>query len=577
MSSIVTAVLEATIGLLLDKGRDKVIESLRGGDVTNETVRNWIAREINAVSSKLNGLARKDLNTSIRHFRTGLVYLFEVLKKTQSGDDGSATEQTLVETDENNSRDRLSSSLSSANIPEILNRRRLADLNDADNRALNNAKDAFKDADRKATEAFSNEELETTDRIQAMVISVAARILLNVDHPKDALAACKLCLQDLHSMPEVQNNFKVALENGVRARLQPWRKKRRNIISNVCRVNRAIYDVMLNVGEPLDLEEHCVDIGKKKLVDTLRDVRVTEALFKSDIADCYVTPRLLGRDSDKPESELTMPQGITTNRQGHFIVGDNKDHNVKVFDRSGKFVKCLRLPLNEEGTKLSIRDVATDRQDNIYVLARLEKSTGYPCYAVYVFDKNANLYHTFASKGSRGCKMTISGKDKIMVLRKHFRNCVVDVYETDGKFLHSFGEQTLKDALSITAVRDGRVAVADKGHKDDSNVNCHVHVFSEVGAHLRAFQLEGLYFSPNIAFYQCSAQHTQHIVVAGKKNVKNSQRLNMLIYTIEGKLIRTIQLDGKGIDHVSRVTASREGRFALVYHGLRGSEKVLVV
>lgn len=223
MSSIVTGILEATIGLLLNKGRDKVTESLRGGDVTNETVRNWIVREINAVNSKLNGLARKDLNTSINHFRTGLVYLFEVLKKTQSGDDGLATEQSSVETDENNSQYRLPPSVIAVNIPETLNRWKLADLNDADNRALLNAKDSFKDAERKATEAFSNEELEATDRIQAMVIRVAARILENVDHPEDALAACKLCLQDLHSMPEVQNNFKVALDNGVRAGLK--RKK----------------------------------------------------------------------------------------------------------------------------------------------------------------------------------------------------------------------------------------------------------------------------------------------------------------------------------------------------------------
>ena len=564
MSSIVTAMLEATIGLLLNKGRDKITENLRGGDVTSETVRNWIAREINAVNSKLNGLARKDLNTSINHFRTGLVYLFEVLKKTESGDDGSATEQNLVETDENNSKYRLSPSVIAVNIPESLNRWKLADLNDADNRALSNAKDGCRDAGRKATEAFSNEELEATDRIQAMVIRVAARILENVDHPKDALAACKLCLQDLHSMPEVQNNFKVALGNGVLAGLQ--KKKRRKIISNVCRVNRAIHDVMLNVGEALDLEKHCVDIGNETLVDTLRDVRV-KALLSSDIADCCLAPRLLGQEGEKPESELKMPQGITTNRQGHFIVGDNKDRKVKVFDHIGKFVKYLRPLPDEEGAKLSIRDVATDRQDNIYVLVRLEKPTGYPRYAVYVFDTNANLNHTFTlMKGSRGCKMTISGKDKLMVLRKHSRNCV-DVYKTDGQFLCSFGEQKLKDALAITAVHDGRVVVADK---DGS----HIHVFSEMGKHLVDFKLEGLYFYPNIACYQSSAQY---IVVAGKKNVKNYQRLNMLIYTMEGKLVRTIQLDGKGIDHVSRVTVSKEGRFAIVYQGSKDSEKVLIV
>lgn len=565
MSSIVTGVLEVTIGLLLNKGRDKVTESLRGGDVTNETVRNWIVREISAVSSKLNGLARKDLNTSINHFRTGLVYLFEVLKKTQCGNGGSTTEQNLAETDENNSEDRLPLSVTAVNIPDILNRWKLADLNDADNRALSNAKDCFKDAGRKATEAFSNEELETTDRIQAMVIRVAARILENVDHPSDALAACKLCLQDLHSMREVQNNFKVALDNGFRAGLR-W-KKRRKIIANVCRVNRAIYDVMLNVGEALDLEKHCVDTGKETLVDTLRDVRVTNALLKSDIADCCVTPRLLGQEGDTPESELKMPQGITTNRQGHFIVGDNKDRNVKVFDRSGKFVKYLRPLPHGEGTELSIRDVATDRQDNIYVLVRLERATGFPWYAVYVSDTNANLDHKFnLMKGSRGCKMTISGKDKVLVLRKHSRNCV-DVYKTDGQFLCNFGAQILKDALAITAVHDGRVVVADK---DGS----HVHVFSEMGTHLLNFQLEGLYFSPNIAFYQSSAQH---IVVAGKKNVKNYQRLDMLIYTVEGKHVRTIELHGKGIDHVSRVTVSKEGRFAIVYHGSQDSGKVLIV
>ena len=566
MSSIVTAALEATIGLLLNKGRDKLTESLKGGDVTNETVRNWIVREINAVSSKLNGLARKDLNTSINHFRTGLVYLFEVLKKTQCGDDGSTAEHNSVEMDVNHSSYSLPSSVTAVNIPETLNRWKLADLNDADNRALSNAKEGFKEAGRKATEAFSNEELETVDRIQAMVIRVAARILENVDHPTDALAACKLCLQDLHSMPAVQNNFKVALDSGFRAGLG-W-KKRRKIIANVCRVNRAIYDVMLNVGEAVDLERHCVDVGKETLVDTLRDVRVTKALLKSDIAECCVTPRLLGQEGDKPESKLKMPQGITTNRQGHFIVGDNKDRNVKVFDRSGKFVKYLRPLPHGKGSELSIRDVATDRQDNIYVLVKLQRATGFPWYAVYVSDTNANLDHKFTPKkgGSRGCKMTISGKDKVLVLRKHYRNCV-DVYEIDGQFLCSFGAQLLKDALAITAVHDGRVLVADK---DGS----HVHVFSEMGTHLKNFQVEGFYFSLNIAFYQSSAQH---IVVAGKKNVKNYPRLNMLIYTVEGKLVRTIELDGKGIDHVSRVTVSREGRFAIVYHGSQDSEKVVIV
>ena len=545
MSSIVTALINATIGLVFDKSRDVAAKRLEGGDVTDETFRRWIARESTAVSSKLNGLARKDLKASISHFRTGIVYLLELPNMAQSGDDGKWPSATAV------------------NIPETLNRWKGTDLDEADTRALLNAKEGFKDAGRKATDAFENDALETSDRIQAMGIRVAARILENVDHPKGALAACRLCLEDLHSMPAVQNNFKVALDKGIRARFK--RNKRVEIISNVCRVNRVIYDVIQIVREAVDLEKHCIDIGNETLVDTLRDVRVTQTLPKSDIPHCCVSPRLLGQDGD-PKSKLKMPQGIATDRQGQFIVGDNEERNVKVFDRSCKFVKSLCPPPKAEDTELSIRDVATDRHDNIYVLVRLEKPTGFPKYAVYVFDTNFNLDQTFSLKGSLGCKMAINDNDKLVVLRKHSRNCVVDVYKTDGQFVRSFGEGKLKDALAITAAHNDRVVVADK---DGS----HVHVFNEMGDYLRTFQVEGFYFSLNIAFYRSS---TGHVVVAGKTNARN-YRLYMFIYTVEGTLVRSIQLDGNGIDYLSRITVSKEGRFAVVYRGSQDSEKVLVV
>ena len=286
---------------------------------------------------------------------------------------------------------------------------------------------------------------------------------------------------------------------------------------------------------------------------TLRDVRVTQTLPKSDIVHCCVTPRLLGQDGEKPDSKLKMPQGIATDRQGQFIVGDNGDRDVKVFDRSGKFVKSLCPGPDEGDAELSIRDVATDRHDNIYVLVRLEKLTGFPEFVVYVFTKNFRLNHMFSLKGSRGCKMTINENDKLMVLREHFRNCIVDVYKTDGQFVYSFGEGKLKDASAITAAHKGRVLVAGK---DGSRV----HVFSETGEYLLSFPVQGFYFSLNIAFYRSRAGQ---VVVAGNENLKKN-RLYMLIYTVEGKLVRTIQLDGKGIDYLSRITVSKEGHFAIV-------------
>ena len=97
MSSIVTAVFKATIGLLVNKGRDKAAEKLKNGDVTDQRFRSVILREIDDIKSKLDGLARKDLLTSISCFRRGVVYLFKLLDETKTVEDGSVTAQATEE------------------------------------------------------------------------------------------------------------------------------------------------------------------------------------------------------------------------------------------------------------------------------------------------------------------------------------------------------------------------------------------------------------------------------------------------------------------------------------------------
>ena len=46
MSSIATAVFKSTIGLLVNKGRDKAVEKLKDGDATDQKFRRLIVREI---------------------------------------------------------------------------------------------------------------------------------------------------------------------------------------------------------------------------------------------------------------------------------------------------------------------------------------------------------------------------------------------------------------------------------------------------------------------------------------------------------------------------------------------------
>ena len=128
---------------------------------------------------------------------------------------------------------------------------------------LFDAQERFKEASLKATEAFNNEALSTSDRIQAMVLRVAATILEKLERPEDALDACRLCLGELHCMRAVQNSFIVGHKKGQPEGLFS-EGERKNFISTVCNVNRVIYDVAFMVGTCLDLLNWpCVDNGKE--------------------------------------------------------------------------------------------------------------------------------------------------------------------------------------------------------------------------------------------------------------------------------------------------------------------------
>ena len=81
MSSIATAVFKVTIGLLVNKGRDKAAEKLKDGDVTDQKFRGLIVREIDDIKSKLDGLSRKDLLASISFFEEGIELLYNLFDK----------------------------------------------------------------------------------------------------------------------------------------------------------------------------------------------------------------------------------------------------------------------------------------------------------------------------------------------------------------------------------------------------------------------------------------------------------------------------------------------------------------
>ena len=302
MSSIARAVFKVTIGWLVEKGRDTAAEKLNDADVTDQKFRTLIVREIEDIKSKLDGLAGKDLGASISFFQEG-IELYDFFVKARSRREyRAATTQAACDHE----------AFSLEIEMEMLE---LTDLDKSAVEALSKAKKRFKDSRRKATKAFKNEALATSDGILAMY-PVMATILETVENPEPATAPCGVYLKEVNSLSAVQTNFDVQLKRGLQETMSLFGDdEREEIICSVCRVNRSIYDVVKTVGKDVSSWIWpAVNIGEDK-VDPLRNGRGAEVLRKQAMEHCSVTPWSFGQEGEE-ERKLKTPQGIASNSSG---------------------------------------------------------------------------------------------------------------------------------------------------------------------------------------------------------------------------------------------------------------------
>ena len=550
MSSIITAVFKATIGLLVNKGRDKLAEKLNEGDVTDQKFRCLIVREIDEIKSKLDGLARKDLLASISLFKEGIELLYEVFESARSSIKHRAITAAAT------------AAVEQFDIAKEMRKLDLSSLGESATRKLDKAKKRFEKAHLEATRAFSNVALELPDRLLAMQYRLMAAILETVDNPSDALAACRVCLYELHQVPAVKEYFKVELEEGLRLRARFNKDERRQIIFSVCHANRVIYDVMSMLGSVKRWTLPDVETGKEK-VDPLRNERVVKILTQHGKEHCCVTPWSFGQEGED-EHKLKCPSRIARNTKGKFLIADNWDKTVKVFDSNGKFDFRFNPQTDDADTKLEIWDVATAGEDDrIYLLIRLWKPGAEKRESeVQVFNKTGDLQHKFPARRGVWRLTVTSGKQrgKILLMSRH----LVDVYrEPTGEFVCSFGGGVFKFPRDITATCDGRVMIVDWG--DDS-----LYIFDVEGHQLGKFNIK---YERDYYYLISCHPASDHVVLAGEE--RETGRLTLAIYTVNGEFVRGIQLDEKG--SVCGITVTVDGHISVTCVDSHNKAKVIIV
>ena len=554
MSSLITAVFKATVGLLVNKGRDKLAEKLNEGDVTDQKFRGLIVREIDEIKSKLDGLARKDLLASISLFKEGIELLYDVFESARSSTEHRAIEAAAT------------ACVEQFDIAKQMRKLDLSALDEPSTRKLTKAKKRFEEARLGATNAFSNEALELPDRLLAMQYRVMATILETIDNPEDCLPACKVCIEDLQDVSGVKECFKVELRKGLWARL--GKEERRKIISTVCFFNRVVYDVTLMVrgfgskGQ-LSVNWPCVNTGEEP-VNPLRNQRVAEVLNKQGMVHCSCVPWSFGQEGEE-EHKLKNPSGIATNTKGQFLIADYGDKTVKVFDSNGKFDFRFNPQTDDADTKLDIWDVATAGEDEkIYLLVELRKPGAEEWEReVQVFNKTADLQHKFPVR--RGVwRLTVSSSGKLLLLTDDVVDrFVVDVYqEPSGEFVCSFGGGVFKYATDITATCDGRVMILDSS--DDS-----LYIFDVEGHQLGKFNIK---YERDVYYRIACHPASDHVVLAGDE--RETRRLTLAIYTVNGEFVRRIQLD-EVVWSLKGITVTVEGHIAVALQAITDEGRII--
>lgn len=498
-------------------------------------------RDNGDVESKLKEMSRKDLFASTSFFNEGFVDLCQVFGEGTINIGEEITGSTApsngpkAKVAPGSSRD-LTIFPSTAWLEAIFLFKSLKDLDDSAEKALSDAKEKFKDARKKATEAFGNEALSARDRIFALRCRVAATLLEKVDNPIEALGACKLCLEQLHAMPVVRKSFK---ESGGSQSIQ----------ADVRDVNSVMCDVTQLVGSVGGLLNWpCVVVAERQ-IDPLHNERM--------ISEHCCLSWSFGQEGDDAH-KLKFAWSITSNTRGDFIVPDRVDRNIKFFDSNSKFLFC-RDPFEHESRfeyEEEVWDVASDQQDNIYVLTLQREDCIATSSKVHVFDKDGHLIEKLdLREGFRGFSLAVDDYRRIFVMGGSFSNCLnnlVEVYNMCGGFVQSFGTKHLKNAQGITIADEGRVMVLD------GETRPFVIAFSVDGERLHKFKVTGSLPDSGvaIAFHKTS----KTVLVA---SLQPGNRVRVSMYHSDGHLVRVIQLKGKGGPFITGITATAKGRIAV--------------
>ena len=544
MSSIVTGILSSTVGLLWNKTRDKTAEKLKDGDVADAKIREIVVRDLNDIKTKLDCISRRDLLSSYTFLQEGVDVLNAALNKSNLQQKALPNETK----DDGGKTSTMPSTVGSGVLNEVLKLSHAVGKIKLDsNKEFETAKKRFKDARRKATEAFCNEALSIKDRIFAAKLRIVSEILECLDSPDTAVASCLSFLKKLHSLPAIQQTFDVYINGGVKSLMS--KAERVDNVKSVMLVNYVLFDYALKFG------------GKYPAPQCWPTVEISDRSFRPISEWMLISQRKsMGKELDQRPDRVELDEEISpyddraaVNSRSEVIVLAS-DGSVKVISTTGES-KTVELPDPKEFdvTEHRVVELAVDKNDKVYVIRRLQRPTvhgdSYSYYALCILDENYNVIHTcpLSFLRERPVQIKINKSNDIIITQ--YPDPVVYICDDVGQLKHKFETTNCDDRPVLSISENNEIITSHFGSQE-------VSIYTEEGNLKSTIKLPEDHMVLSVAFH-----HVLSEIIVLTRSI--SDRSYFLLNYSESGELKTTAFVCKGDDYIA-ITSHPSGPFVVV-------------
>ena len=532
---VVTAILNSTVGLLVNTARDLTADKLRDGDISDEKLRKLVIRELHDNSEKLDALLQNDLHSSYEFLKQGIDYLneaFLTLKqdKTQDDVDGDKTSTMQSEI--------LNESLA-LELSEVMK-----NLKGKSNNNVEIAKKRFEEARQKATDAFSNKGLDIKDKIFATKLLIVSQILEHLDDPSTAIPGCVPVLKRFHELPAIKEMFTAYLEkSGVFGKFygKLYEEQRAENVKSVMLINYVLFQYVSNFSKDYSAQTW-------PTIQLSTDRTFSPILNWQEIS----TKKSMGDALMRPPNELILRDGeeiitiyLSVNSHADVVVAKNYSDDTKVLSTTGES-KLVKL------SDRNIAGLAVDRNNNVYVVKWNEPKQRYMLIVLDGTDykptrDSGMLDFLGTTEINPAMNIAINNKNNIIMIKNndpHVYICsnsgkLEREFKRDSRRVHRFGISK-KDEIMISS-------------GDEKAVN----IYSEEGKLISTIELPEDHKVCGVAFHY----GTSKIIVLTYVENKDSY---FLLYHTEAGELETETLFCNNWSEFPQITSHPSGYVAVV-------------